>query len=81
MASAVNPHRMRDSLMAAISGRLRCAGIATKAVARRVAADPRAVENWRDGTAAPRAEHLLALMASDPAIEAEVIRLVREARA
>lgn len=79
-AMTLNPLNLRYYLIVAVSDALRASGLSTKVLARRVCADPRAVENWRDASTAPRAEHLLALMASDPTIEAEVLRLVRETR-
>lgn len=49
-----------------------------KHLARRVWADHRAVENWQGGRCAPRSAELIRLMAAEPAIEAEVLRMVAD---
>lgn len=49
-----------------------------KHLARRIWADHRAIENWQGGRCAPRAAELIRLMAAEPAVEAEVMRMVAE---
>lgn len=49
-----------------------------KHLARRIAADFRAVENWQGGRCAPRSAELIRLMAAEPAIKAEVLRMVAD---
>ncbi|MFC7611608.1 hypothetical protein [Teichococcus aestuarii] len=51
-----------------------------KRLAASVGADPRAVKNWLAGTNAPQLSHAIDLMAADPAIEAEILALVRGRR-
>lgn len=70
MAIVAAPVKLRDALASAI-----CAtGLATKVLARRIAADPRAVEEWRQGHTLPRAEHLIALARECPEVRAELMR-------
>lgn len=49
-----------------------------KHLARRIWADHRAVENWQGGRCAPRSAELIRLMAAEPAVEAEVWRMVAD---
>jgi hypothetical protein len=53
---------------------------ATETLARHSGATPRAARNWLDGECAPRAEHLILLMANCAELRAEIDRLVREAQ-
>lgn len=78
MASVAAPANLRDDLRAAVARGIRRAGMATKVLARRIAADPRAVEDWRQGNTLPRAEHLIALARECPALRAELLRRLGE---
>lgn len=49
-----------------------------KHLARRIWADHRAVENWQGGRCAPRSAELIRLMAAEPAVKAEVLRMVED---
>lgn len=53
---------------------------APKRLAALVGTTPRTAENWLDGHNAPQVQHLVELMAADPAMEAVVLELVRNRR-
>jgi hypothetical protein len=78
---AIGPASAATIIMAAVRERYRPLRHAELLLADRAASTPRAARNWLAGDCAPRIEHLVELMATDPQIEAVVMDLVANRRA
>lgn len=81
VSAAITANHVAERISTVLRRQVQERRYAAQRIAEKACVTPRCVDNWVNGTTAPRSAELIRLMASCDEIAAEVLQLVEEARA